>query len=225
MKQHLYRKLRRWNRIIRSEFLLLEGNFAGHPTIGTCHAVIRSGVAFPHDGKIIQECGAGLVTIFVEESGIISFELPYVKAVSSSIDASTDASHVIGTPVLRSETFDVGPVWHTVLLETAEEVLAVQPDLVRLKELCIEQGWTGVQTLGKRKDGEYELRTFAPAIGVTEDPVCGSGSGAAMAFLRLPRARISQGSKLARKGFVEVTNRDGIITVGGHAVTVMSGEY
>lgn len=195
--------------------------FAGHPTIGTCHAVIEAGIASVHDGVIFQECGAGLIRIHVRENGVISFELPYAKAVESSLDVS----NIIGSAVLKSETFDVGPVWHTALLRSAEAVLALQPDVNQIKKVCIDQGWTGIQALGEKKNGTYELRTFAPAVGVNEDPVCGSGSGAAMAMLRLPHAEIFQGEKVARKGHVILTNENGTINVGGHAVTVVTGEY
>jgi PhzF family phenazine biosynthesis protein len=105
------------------------------------------------------------------------------------------------------------------------------PDLERL---YLAVGGTGVTVYGfDTDDGGPEVRSFAPAEGIPEDPVCGSGNVSVAAHLRATGegARVTagyvarQGRCVSRDGYVSVgEDADGRITIGGHAVTVVSGE-
>ncbi|MGG6497731.1 UNVERIFIED_CONTAM: PhzF family phenazine biosynthesis protein, partial [Bacteroidetes bacterium 56_B9] len=80
--------------------------------------------------------------------------------------------------------YDVGPLWYVVELENAEIVVGLTPDFTALSALSEKMGITGFQVLGRHPEQHtFETRTFAPLVGIKEDPVCGSGSGATGAYL------------------------------------------
>ncbi|KAF3993478.1 hypothetical protein FT663_00501 [Candidozyma haemuli var. vulneris] len=207
--------------------------FAGHPTIGTCHALLEAGLIEPKDGKIYQECAAGLVELTVED-GRIKFQLPYAKQLRTPGDITAVTKHLFQDEIKSTSPeailFDVGPHWLTLRLDSAETVLSLKPNQAGLKQLSEAWGITGVQALGPHKaENTYELRTFCPAVGCDEDPVCGSGSGAAGAFLAASgelkgTINIIQGTNLKREGKVTVTNEDKV-TVGGPAITTLEGTW
>jgi PhzF family phenazine biosynthesis protein len=150
-------------------------------------------------------------------------------------------THALGRALgaaLRSEPapcpINVGPTWIVADLETARAVNALEPDMAQLKLLCRERDATGVSVFGRSNDPEiaFEVRSFAPAQGIPEDPVCGSGNAAIAAFLhandQLPRSGggyiVAQGSRVGRDGRVHVRIADdGAIEIGGEAVTCVDG--
>lgn len=204
--------------------------FAGHPTVGTCFALLEAGLIKPKNGKIIQECQAGQVELTVDEaSGRILFLLPYARRSEVSAEAVAKVENALGVSSHGSAIYDVGPVWLTVKLDSAETVLALKPDWAKGAQVSRDLGIAGFQVIGQRSDRKYETRTFAPVEGINEDPVCGSGSGATGAYLRDSEGltgsfQIRQGTILNRAGdvFVEIGEK---IHVGGNAVTVINGEY
>ncbi|QFZ26212.1 putative antisense-enhancing sequence [Clavispora lusitaniae] len=207
--------------------------FAGHPTIGTCHALLEAGLIEPKNGKIVQECGAGLVTLSVSEAEEveISFVLPYAKPIGGQEQYLEELSCALGGfRLLGAFGYDVGPLWYVVELENAEVVIGLTPDFAALSALSEKMGITGFQVLGRHAEQHtFETRTFAPLVGIKEDPVCGSGSGATGAYLRDKKGfngdvYLRQGTVLNREGRIKVTC-DKEISVRGSAVTVINGEY
>jgi len=207
--------------------------FAGHPTIGSAHAVLRHGLEPTTTGRVVQECGKGLVQI--ERDGERLFlELP-VPRFSDAIVPTAQLAHALSTKasdVLRLVAIDVGHVWLTLQLPSAEAVIALQPDMERLRAL-VPEGLTGVTVFGfngPTASAGLEVRSFAPGEGVLEDPVCGSGNGCVAALVRRD-ALVSdrdylarQGRCLGRDGRVAVRfGEDGAIWVGGHSVTCVEG--
>jgi PhzF family phenazine biosynthesis protein len=127
--------------------------------------------------------------------------------------------------VLAHQWVDNGPGWAVIQLPTAEEVLALEPDLSLIPDAM-------VGAIGAFPDGSghaYELRTFAPGAGVPEDPVCGSMNASVGQWLTAAGAapaayRVSQGARLSRAGTVEVTaDPDGTVWVGGAATACIRG--
>ena len=208
--------------------------FAGHPTIGSAHAALRNGLEPKTAGRVVQECGKGLVQI--ERDGErLFFQLPVPRFSDAIVPARARLAGALATnesDFLRVAAIDVGPVWLTVQLPSAEAVIGLQPDMDGLREL-VPAGVTGVTAFGfhgpTAADG-LEVRSFAPGEGVPEDPVCGSGNGCVAALvqrdgLTTDRDYLArQGGCLGRDGRVAIRfGEDGTIWVGGHSVTCVEG--
>ena len=205
--------------------------FAGHPTLGTAHAVIEAGLATPSDGTLVQQCAVGLVEVSVAGTGL-SFRLPryaFEEAPEPErlVAALGDAA-IVGAPRI----VDVGPRWVIVQLSSAAAVERLQPDLPALADYDRAYATTGLTVFGERADGGIVVRSFAPADGVPEDPVCGSGNGAVAAY-RLKSGQIaagsaytaSQGRQVGRDGHVRVAIVGDAVHVGGDCVTVVDGTF
>lgn len=210
--------------------------FAGHPTLGSAHAVLESGRASPRDGRLVQECGAGLISIAVSGSTRV-LTLPAARITDLAPDDMDELETILGAPVNRSAApalVDVGPVWIVAQLASAEAVLAMQPDLARSAAFERRLRATGITVFGAYASGDagIEVRSFAPSCGVGEDPVCGSGNGAVAVFQRvrglLPATHstyvATQGKCVGRRGRVSISVAgDCSVTVGGECVTVLDG--
>ena len=202
--------------------------FAGHPTLGSAHAVIESGLAVPRSGRLVQECAVGLVEITVAD-GAVSFRLPrYALEPVTDPEATAwlgENVAVRGVP----HAVNVGPTWLIVELadRVALETLAHDPE--RLTRFYESTGMTGA-TIFSVADGQVMVRSFAPGDGIPEDPVCGSGNAAVAAY-RLCMGQIgagdsyiaSQGSQLGRDGRVAIRIDGTDVHVGGACVTCITG--
>ncbi|WP_387690124.1 PhzF family phenazine biosynthesis protein [Photorhabdus sp. RM71S] len=215
--------------------------FAGHPTIGTAHALLEAGLIQAREGRIVQECGAGLITLNITEmeSGhkSITFELPEPAITLLSAEQIDRLESILGCPLDRALTpalIDVGARWIVAHTTGAEAVLAAEPDYAELCEHDTQMNITGVCLYGAYREGteaDIEVRSFAPSCGVNEDPVCGSGNGSVAAFMRHHKVAMiddkivhsSQGKKLGRQGSIWLSHSDGKIFVGGGAVTCING--
>lgn len=223
--------------------------FAGHPTIGSAHAIVEAGVATPKNGVLIQECLAGLVQITHDEStGKFEFKLPYY-ILSKDIVDSNDFINALGIPEDRVEYFvriEDGPTWTTIKLKDAHDVLNVNPDYSALKELAMKRQISEFSIFGKYNNDEYpheasktvyEARNIFLVDSFVEDPVCGSGAGADSSLLAELEGFegtlvIKQGRKLGRDGTITVRvekvkngSNDYSIFVSGHAVSIINGSY
>jgi PhzF family phenazine biosynthesis protein len=208
--------------------------FAGHPTIGSAHAVLRHGHVPRQAGRLVQECGKGLVELRVDGERLF-LKLPTPAFREPDTTQRAEAAAALGlttTEILRAAIIDVGPVWFTVQLRDGGAVTKLEPDMAAIAALSREPV-TGLNVFGLYGDGgpsDVEVRSFAPAHGVPEDPVCGSGNGCVAALIQreklLPRSSYvsSQGRCMQRDGRVEVRYPDdGTIWLGGHAVTCVEG--
>jgi PhzF family phenazine biosynthesis protein len=198
--------------------------FAGHPTLGTCHAWLAS------SGKeadvVVQECGAGLVEVRRTADGLAFAAPPLIR--SGPVDESLVEQIAAALGLERGEIVDAqwadnGPGWVAVLLADADAVLAVQPAFVDL-----DLGLVGPYPEGSRE--AFELRAFFPKDGaLVEDPVTGSlNASVAEWLLRTGRASApyvaSQGTALGRSGRVHISrDEDGTIWVGGGTVICAAG--
>lgn len=214
--------------------------FAGHPTLGSAHALLESGLVQAHEGELIQECEAGLVRLTVTGTAHqphIALQLPqphFTPVTEAQLAALTTA---LGTPVLptfQPAVVAVGPRWLVAQMHNAGQVLTNEPDLAAIKALTLEVNATGVLIFGAYPAGSpaaVEVRAYAPACGISEDPVCGSGNGAMAAFIRHTgqtttfgaSLQASQGIRLGRAGQVRLGIEDNVITVGGESITCIEG--
>ena len=208
--------------------------FAGHPTLGSAHAVLQHGINPKTPGRLVQECRIGLVDIRIDHDEIF-FTLPEaeIKEVDSQMMISLmDALDINADDVKYSRVIDIGAVWVTLQLPSDEIVGKLIPDMQKLSAI-IPDGITGVTVFGETDPNsrtQFEVRSFAPNEGVPEDPVCGSGNGCVANMVKLfnlineDRYTASQGSRVKRDGYIEVRfKEDGRIELGGHAVTCVNG--
>ena len=206
--------------------------FAGHPTIGSAHAALRRGLAPRTAGRLVQECGKGLVNIVLDgDRLLLALPTPMFRhPTPAQLEAVADGLGIATTDITRAAIIDVGPVWFTIQLASGEAVCALAPDMGKLTAL---DGSSGINVFGLYRQGDgsdLEVRSFAPAGGIPEDPVCGSGNGCVAALVRRDgvleqRTYVAtQGRCLGRDGRVSVQFDDaGTIWLGGHAVTCIDG--
>ncbi|KON73362.1 hypothetical protein M768_10500 [Cellulosimicrobium cellulans F16] len=222
--------------------------FAGHPTLGSCHAWLEAGGAPRAGDAVVQECGVGLVTIRrevraavgpddePEDTGRLAFAAPDLLA-DEPVPADDLAAIVaaLGVPddaVLDHRVLDNGPGWRVVLLDSADRVAGLAPDWSRLRveHPDLSVGVAGLYGDDGGPDGAaVEVRGFALAMGIPEDPVTGSLNAVVGQWLvrdgRLPdRYLAAQGAALGRAGRVHVERaRSGTVWVGGASVTCVAG--
>ena len=202
--------------------------FAGHPTLGSCHAWLEAG-GVPRGEHVVQECGVGLVKLKRDGQRLAFAAPPLIK--SGPLPEDDVALIARGLGVARSDITahawcDNGPNWRGVMLRSAEQVLALKPDGAVLAGLDI--GVVGPHPAGS--DTAFEVRAFFPGNnGLCEDPVTGSLNAALAqwligAGLAPERYVAAQGTALAREGrvFIE-SDASGTVWVGGASVTCIDG--
>jgi PhzF family phenazine biosynthesis protein len=201
--------------------------FAGHPTLGTCHAWLENGGSASHADLVVQQCDAGLIPIRRSDVGLAFAAPPLTR--SGPVDAGTRARvramlDIDDSAIVDMEWAVNGPEWVAVLLASPDEVLALNP---RFDDLSV--GVAAPYPSGSAV--AFEVRAFFPKDGViAEDPVTGSLNAAlAQWLLGSDRATApyvaGQGTALGRSGRVHVScDPDGEIWVGGGTVTCIAGE-
>jgi PhzF family phenazine biosynthesis protein len=205
---------------------VLELPFAGHPTLGTCHAWLQGGGEARDAGEIVQECDAGLVRIRRDEAGLAFAAPPLVRSGPASEEDAARVAGALGVErdeMLAVEWVDNGPGWITALFESAERVLELRPGA-----LDFDLGAVGFHPPGS--EAAIELRAWAPVNGLAaEDPVTGSLNASVAQWL-LGNGRLTapfvatQGRAIDRAGRIEISQSgDGTIWVGGRAETVIDG--
>ncbi len=203
--------------------------FAGHPTLGTCHAWLRAGGRPRSEQHVVQECGVGLVRIR-RDGERLAFAAPPLRR-SGPLDEADVALIARGLGLERDDIVahawcENGPPWRGVMLRSAEQVLAVRPDAALLAGL--EIGLVGPQPAGS--DTTFEVRAFFQGHqSMSEDPVTGSLNAAVAQWLigagmAPPSYVASQGTAMARAGRVHIDrDADGTVWVGGASVTCIEG--
>lgn len=202
--------------------------FAGHPTLGSCHAWLASGGSPADPGAIVQECGAGLVPVRRETDGTFAFAAPPLVR-SGPVDAETlDAA--IAVAGLRPEDVadaawaDNGPSWLALLLHDVERLRTLKPAARGRLDVGV------VAACGPGEETAFEIRAFFP-IGeqIHEDPVTGSLNASVAQWLigtgrAQPPYLVGQGGAMGRAGRIAISLDDGgAVWVGGAAVTVLEG--
>lgn len=205
---------------------VLELPFAGHPTLGTCHAWLEGGGEARGPDEIVQECGAGLVRIRRDGDRLAFAPPPLLRSGPASEEESARVAAALGLDpeeMLAVEWVDNGPGWIAVLLESAERALELRP-----RAIDFDLGVVGFHPPGS--EAAIEVRAFFPIGGIAaEDPVTGSLNASVAQWLlgsgRLTAPYIAtQGSAIGRAGRVHVDrDGDGTIWVGGRCETVLGG--
>ena len=202
--------------------------FAGHPTLGAARAWLENGGTQRDSAHLVQECAAGLIRV-KHEDGVWSFAAPPTlrsgELEESHVQAVADAFGVARERIIAHQWVDNGPGWAVVQLATAQEVIDLEPDLAQIPDAMIG-------ALGAYPNGAphaFEMRAFAPRVGVPEDPVCGSINAAVAQWLLRTGAvpgpyRVSQGQRVGRAGAVTITlDPEGTMWVGGATNPLVQG--
>lgn len=216
---------------VRIFSLRTELPFAGHPTLGTAHAWLDAGGAPASAGMVVQECGAGLVRVRLEEDRL-AFAAPALLR-SGDVDAALvdELADILGVPraqVVDSAWLDNGPGWVGLLLDSASTVLALHPDASH------HPGRWDIGVIGPHpptSDAAFELRAFFTDGDepLREDPVTGSLNASAAGWLigsgRATAPFVAaQGTAMGREGRIHISmDPEGTLWVGGNARTVISG--
>lgn len=208
--------------------------FAGHPTVGTCHAWLQAGHSPRQSGMVIQECALGLVRVAQADDGTLAFAAPPLKRSTPSpalVPLIASALGLRPAQIRGAQLLDNGPVWLGLLLDSADTVLDLQPDHARLKDLGQDVGviHVGPAASDTRLPGVV-VRAFAAPMGNPEDPVTGTLNASLAEWLiadgLAPSSYlVAQGECLGRAGRVHIRQDDNHqIWVGGHAVTCIEGK-
>jgi PhzF family phenazine biosynthesis protein len=211
--------------------------FAGHPTLGSCHAWLGGGGTPKDPDRVVQECGVGLVELR-REGPRLAFAAPPRRREGPLDDELLDRiARGLGIgreAILGHAWVDNGPGWCAVRLGSAEEVLAVRGDFAVLGDTKL--GVVGPHPAGGPGDPAFEVRAFFPGspdpdgrvtVGF-EDPVTGSLNASVAQWLReeglAPADYVAaQGAALARAGRVHVHDDGKRIWVGGDCAVCISG--
>jgi len=205
--------------------------FAGHPTLGTCHAWLEAGGKPKRAGGVVQECGAGLIEVRQGEKGLAFAAPPLIRGGEPSeaeIAEVAAALRIERDAIVAAQWVDNGPGWIAVLLASAEAVLAVEP--VRHHAERIDIGVVGPYAAGSAIAFELRAIFSGPDGGMIEDPVTGSLNASVGQWLFASgRAKgqyvAAQGTRLGRTGRVDVTqDAQGQVWVGGRTLTLFSGQ-
>ena len=202
--------------------------FAGHPTLGSCHAWLAAGGVAQRADEVVQQCAGGLIRVRRGGPRLAFAAPPCLRsgALEAELLARIVAALGLRTgDVLDHQWVDNGPGWSAIRLASAEQVLALEPNWAALAG--IKLGVVGAHAPGH--DARFEVRALIGEGSGYEDPVTGSlnaslaqwliGSGVA------PAAYVAaQGARLARRGRLHIEQVDGQVWVGGHSVICVHGE-
>jgi len=200
--------------------------FAGHPTLGTCHAWLAAG-GRPRGDAVVQQCGVGLVRVR-RDGERLAFEAPPLRRAPADAALVAQVLAALGADPARvraTQWLDNGPQWLGLLFDSSASVLALEPDHAALKSLA-KVGVIAPYPAGS--ECAFEVRGFAAPVGVAEDPVTGSLNASLAQWLIAdgvapPCYVAAQGERLERSGRVHIEQLDGRVWVGGASVICIEG--
>ena len=227
--------------------------FAGHPTLGSCHAWLEAGGIIKNTDVIVQECAKGLISIRRDlNSNRLAFAAPELKRTAPSPVVLAQVASALGikaAQVTAAQLLDNGPVWLGLLLDSPETVLKIVPNHQELSKLGVKVGVAGMyeqpsSPLIARANREaqafkraaadpapdLEVRAFAASIGINEDPVTGSLNASLAQWLMVDgimpaHYTAAQGVCVQRAGQLDLLrDTQGQVWVGGQSVTCIDGQ-
>ncbi|HGM5492460.1 TPA: PhzF family phenazine biosynthesis protein [Serratia fonticola] len=215
--------------------------FAGHPTLGTAHALLEAGLVTKQPGVVMQECGVGLIAVNILPEGTLAFAAPAVTLRTLAAEEWARLMAAFQPAVIEPETMpviaDMGIRWLMVRMPNAQSCLTMTPDHAMIKQLQIDCQVDGVVVYGAYSSGEpadYEMRAFLVEWDkLVEDPVTGSANACLARLLKANNFpdggstaqgyQVRQGTQLHREGRVSVRFIDDEPWIGGQSCTLING--
>ena len=200
--------------------------FAGHPTLGSCHAWLEAGGKPRNPAMVVQQCGVGLVRVRRDGSRLEFAAPPLRRSGPLEPDVLAKIARALElapADIVHHQWVDNGPGWCAIMLGSARQVLSLTPDWAALAPLKL--GVVGPHEAPH--DAAFEVRAFTGRG--TEDPVTGSLNASLAQWLMSAGLAASsyvaaQGTALQRVGRVHLRKDGDDIWVGGDVVSVVSGE-
>lgn len=246
----------RWTNLVETTFLLApvapsasyrvriftptrEIAFAGHPSVGSAHAALESGVAQARGGLLVQECEAGLIEIRSEGMGgnrELFVQAPTAHVLHTGVDSEPRLRGLLGNVALGAlppAFVEGGRRWWLAEFESELELRAWQPDHSAIAELAAASDSLGLCVFARSEaaDDDLVVRAFPAGVGIVEDPASGAANGLIAAYIAqadpadpLTRGyRVSQGREMGHDAAIRIDYRDGGVWVGGRTNTIVSG--
>jgi PhzF family phenazine biosynthesis protein len=215
--------------------------FAGHPSLGTAHALLVSKQLEQKNAEVIQECSAGLIPIRIETSRKfrrrLFFRAPAVKHIQTLDEQSPETTAVFSTLALgklRPSLVEGGRKWWMAEMRDESALRSLQVNHAAIMALSRASDSMGLCVFARCVNQDYQLavRAFAPAFGIQEDPASGAANATIAAYLLDSGAlneighnyRVSQGREMGHDATIDLraTQQDDI-WVGGECQTVIQG--
>lgn len=213
--------------------------FAGHPTIGSAHAALAAGFVTPHRGRLMQECGAGLLPILIEGGGAtrrLLVQSPGAKVLRRGLDADPQLAGILGDRrlgVLPPAFIEGGRRWWLAELADEASVRGWHPNHAAIAALAHASDSLGLCVFARCDHRDYDLvvRAFPAGVGIVEDPASGAANGLIAAYVAdsepqgdLGRGyRVSQGREIGRDASILIRIEGETIWVGGQTQLVIDG--
>jgi PhzF family phenazine biosynthesis protein len=214
--------------------------FAGHPSVGSAHAVLACGLACPRDGLLWQECAAGVLPIRVSGEGghrQLLLKSPAARVLQTGAEAHpllTPALAGIGLGTLPPALVDGGRRWWVVECADEAGLRAWQPDHAAIGTLGRASESMGICAFARRAapgGDRLAVRALASGAGIAEDPASGAANGLLAAYLADAEPdgalahgySVSQGREIGYDARLVVQIDAEGIWVGGHTHTIVDG--
>jgi PhzF family phenazine biosynthesis protein len=212
--------------------------FAGHPSIGSAHAALDAGFASARNGRLIQQCGAGLLSIRVEgdgESRELFITAPAAKDVSASARDESALRAALGDRepgLLPPALIEGGRRWWVAELTDETAVRTWKPDHDAIGALATTDDCMGLCVFARCAGDDYQLavRAFPAGVGIVEDPASGAANGLIAAWIAMSEPsgelsrgyRVSQGREMGHDASITIRiDADSTVWVGGRSRTVL----
>ncbi|WP_409310974.1 PhzF family phenazine biosynthesis protein [Pectobacterium sp. B1J-3] len=215
--------------------------FAGHPTLGSAHALLESGLQTKVPGQIVQQCGVGLIPINIGDDGMLAFHVPPATLIPFDAQWYPLLERTLGSAKIDKRypptNVHMGIRWLVIRLDSATTCLNITPDTPSLAMLLQACDMTGIAIYGPHDNAlptDYEMRAFCIEQGaLIEDPVTGSANACLAELLRHQHYpdniaeklgyTVRQGTKRQCDGRLFISYLNDEPWVGGHSVTIIDG--
>lgn len=212
--------------------------FAGHPSVGTAHAVLELSLAAPRDGLLMQECGSGVLPLRITgdaASRRIAVQAPAARTQREAPDLDPELLQILAglqLGAIAPALVEGGRRWWIAELADASELRAWKPPHARIAALAAASDSLGIALFARGSERSLVVRAFPCGVGIAEDPASGAANGLIAARIRAcepagPLAagyRVSQGREIGHDATLDVSiDPDGAVWVGGRTHTIIDG--